>query len=172
MGGSDPGVISRTRRYLSLVSYLGAEDDLTHSAALGLIQDTYDDECADHSDERQEAHRRGANCRLRWPDGDRRQCRRQRHQQEQDEDGYKPAHGTMMGAAFLIGRILAAFGAVLILGILVLNVLAFVNAENCGEPECDVEVNDVTHPSLALLPLAVFLGAAGVALIHDTYRKV
>ncbi len=78
----------------------------------------------------------------------------------------------MMRAAFLIGRILSALAAVLIVGILILNVLAFVNAKECGEPDCDVELDDVTHPSLALLPIAVFLGAAGVALIHDTYRKV
>ncbi len=33
-------------------------------------------------------------------------------------------------------------------------------------------LDDVTHPSLARLPIAVIVGAAGVALIHDTYRKV
>ena len=78
----------------------------------------------------------------------------------------------MIRAAFLMGRILAALAALLIVGILMLNVFAFVDAEDCGEPDCDVEVNDVTHPSLALLPIAVFVGAAGVALIHDTYRKL
>ena len=78
----------------------------------------------------------------------------------------------MIRAKFLIGRILAALAAVMIVGILILNVFAFVSRDDCGEPECDVELDDVTHPSLALLPLAVFVGAAGVALIHDTYREV
>ena len=78
----------------------------------------------------------------------------------------------MIRARFLIGRILAALAAVLIVGILILNVFAFVSRDDCGEPECDLELDDVTHPSLALLPLAAFVGAAGVALIHDTYRKV
>lgn len=78
----------------------------------------------------------------------------------------------MIRAEFLIGRILAALAAVMIVGILILNVFAFVGRDDCGESECDVELDDVTHPSLALLPLAVFVGAAGVALIHDTYRKV
>ena len=53
-----------------------------------------------------------------------------------------------------------------------LNAFAFVDAEDCGEPDCDVEVNDVTHPSLSLLPVAVFVGAVGVVLIQDTYRKL
>ena len=78
----------------------------------------------------------------------------------------------MIRAKFLIGRILAALAAVMIVAILILNVFAFVSRDDCGQPECDVELDDVTHASLALLPLAVFVGAAGVALIHDTYKKV
>ena len=78
----------------------------------------------------------------------------------------------MIRAKFFIGRILAALAAVLIVDILILNVFAFVSRDDCGEPECDLELDDVTHPSLVLLPVALFIGAAGVALIHDTYRKV
>lgn len=77
----------------------------------------------------------------------------------------------MIRAVFLIGRILSALSAAFIVGILILNVIAFVGANDCGEPDCDVELDDVTHPSLAFLPIAVFVGAAGVALIHDTCRK-
>ncbi len=55
------------------------------SGCLG--EDTDDNDRAHHSDKRYEGHARGANCRLRGPNGDRRKCHRQRHQQEQDEDG-------------------------------------------------------------------------------------
>ena len=61
----------------------------------------------------------------------------------------------MIRARFLIGRILAALAAVLIVGILILNVFAFVGRDDCGEPECDLELDDVTHPSLVLLPVRV-----------------
>lgn len=79
----------------------------------------------------------------------------------------------MIRSLFLIGRILAALGAVLIVGVLILSVISFANAGDCPDPDCDdVEVNDVTNRSIVLLPIAVFVGAAGVALIHDTYRKL
>ena len=64
-------------------------------------------------------------------------------------------------------------GALLMVGALVATVVSFANAQNCHEPDCDdVAVTDAIHRAFVLLPAAVLVGAAGVALINDTYRKV
>lgn len=79
----------------------------------------------------------------------------------------------MIRTAYLIGRILAALGALLIVGVVVLTWLSLANAENCDEPDCDDgRVTEAIVRASVLLPISVFVGAAGVALINDTYRKV
>ncbi len=79
----------------------------------------------------------------------------------------------MIRAAYLIGRILAALGALLMVGVLLATVVSFANADNCHEPDCDdVAISDAIQRAFVLVPIAVLVGAAGVALINDTYRKV
>lgn len=75
--------------------------------------------------------------------------------------------------AFATGRILAALGAVFVVATCVLTVVSFSNADNCHEPDCDdAAISDAVQRALVLMPVSVFIGAAGVALVHDTYRKV
>ena len=79
----------------------------------------------------------------------------------------------MTRAAFLIGRILAALGAVFMVATLVLTVLSFANADECQEADCDDAAKDrAAMRAVVLMPISVFVGAAGVALVYDTYRKV
>lgn len=79
----------------------------------------------------------------------------------------------MTRAAFLIGRILAGLGALLVVAVLVLTSVSFANAGDCSEPDCDdVAVTDAFERAAVLLPISIFVGAAGVALVNDTYRKL
>ena len=79
----------------------------------------------------------------------------------------------MTRGLFAIGRILAALGAVLVVATCVLTVVSFANADNCQEPDCDdAAISDAVQRAFVLMPISVFIGAAGVALVHDTYRKV
>lgn len=79
----------------------------------------------------------------------------------------------MTRAAFFIGRILAAMGALLIVGTLVLTVFSLANVDNCHGADCDdVAFRDALQRAVVLLPISVFVGAAGVALVNDTYRKL
>lgn len=79
----------------------------------------------------------------------------------------------MTRGALVIGRILAALGAVFVVATCVLTVVSFANADNCEQPDCeDVAISDAVQRVLVLMPVSVFIGAAGVALVHDTYRKV
>ena len=73
----------------SLLSTFGGEKAVIWQPVqrVGLGQDTNDDDYAHHSNKGHERHPCGTNCGPRGPNGDRRQCRRQRHEQEQDEDG-------------------------------------------------------------------------------------
>ena len=78
----------------------------------------------------------------------------------------------MIRSAFLIGRILAALGAVLAVATLVLIVVSLAVTDPCEMPDCDDSGRD--YPVLwavTLAPLSVVMGAFGVALINDTYRK-
>ena len=79
----------------------------------------------------------------------------------------------MIRAAYVMGRILAGLGALLIVATVILTLVSFGNADNCQEPDCDDGArSDSVQRAVVLLPISVFLGAAGVALINDTYRKV
>ncbi|MCA1707747.1 MAG: hypothetical protein LC808_32545 [Actinobacteria bacterium] len=79
----------------------------------------------------------------------------------------------MTRVAFLIGRILAALGTVFMVATFIVTMVSFSNADNCQEPECDDAARDhAMLRAVALMPISVFVGAAGVALVHDTYRKV
>ena len=79
----------------------------------------------------------------------------------------------MTRAAYFIGRILAALGALFVFATLILTVVSLANVDDCDEPDCDdVAFSDALQRAFVLLPIAVFVGAAGVALVHDTYRKV
>lgn len=79
----------------------------------------------------------------------------------------------MIRSAYLIGRILAGLGALLVVAVLIVTAVSFANAGNCHAPDCDdVVISDAVERAFILLPLAVFLGATGVALINDTYRKL
>ena len=76
----------------------------------------------------------------------------------------------MIRAAYLMGRILAALGGLLVVATLVVTVVSFANAYNCFDRDCDDIARD--GRVFVLLPISVLVGAAGVALINDTYRKV
>lgn len=79
----------------------------------------------------------------------------------------------MLRATFLMGRILAALGALLMVGTFILTVVSIANADNCQGPDCDdVATERAVLRALVLMPVSIFVGAAGVALVHDTYRKV
>lgn len=78
----------------------------------------------------------------------------------------------MIRSAFFIGRILAAIGALLAVATLVVVVVSLVVTDPCEMPDCDDSGRD--YPvmwALTLAPLSVVVGAFGVALINDTYRK-
>ncbi len=78
----------------------------------------------------------------------------------------------MIRSTYLIGRILAALGGLLVVATVILTLVAF-NSSDCGEPDCDdSERDDAVGRVIILLPISVLLGAAGVALIYDTYQKV
>ena len=79
----------------------------------------------------------------------------------------------MIRAAYLIGRILAALGAVLMVAVLIFTSVSFANVDDCDEPDCDdVAFSGAVQWVIVLLPTSVLVGAAGVALVNDTYRKV
>lgn len=79
----------------------------------------------------------------------------------------------MTRGVFAIGRILAALGAVLVVATCVLTVVSFANADNCQGADCDdAAISDAVQRAVVLMPISVFIGAAGVALVHDTYRKL
>lgn len=79
----------------------------------------------------------------------------------------------MIRAAYLIGRILAAVGAVLIVAVVTITVVSFATAGDCHGADCDdVALNRAGNRAAVLLPISIFIGAAGVALINDTYRRV
>lgn len=79
----------------------------------------------------------------------------------------------MTRAAFLIGRILAALGAVLIVAVVIVTWVSLANAGRCSEPDCDdARIGDAFERAALLLPVSIFIGAAGVALVNDTYRKL
>jgi len=79
----------------------------------------------------------------------------------------------MTRLAFLIGRLLAALGALLIVATVIVTVVAFANVDNCDGPDCRAGAEgDAANRALVLLPISIIIGAAGVALVNDTYRKV
>ncbi len=79
----------------------------------------------------------------------------------------------MIRAAYLIGRILAALGALLVVATLILTLVAVNHADRCRGADCDdVALYDAFQRALVLLPISVLVGAAGVALVNDTYRRV
>jgi hypothetical protein len=79
----------------------------------------------------------------------------------------------MTRAAYCIGRILAALGALSIVATFIMTVISVVNIDNCQGADCDeVAFNQAMNRGLVLLAICVFVGAAGVALVNDTYRKV
>ena len=75
--------------------------------------------------------------------------------------------------AFVTGRILAALGAVLAVAALVVVAVSLAVTDPCEMPDCDDSgrVHPVTW-AFVLAPLSVVVGAFGVALINDTYRKI
>jgi hypothetical protein len=80
----------------------------------------------------------------------------------------------MPRAAFVIGRILAALGAVFMAATVIFTIAAYNSAGNCQEADCDDARREraMFRGALVLMPVSVFVGAAGVALVYDTYRKV
>ncbi|MGH9276591.1 MAG: hypothetical protein ACRD12_00550 [Acidimicrobiales bacterium] len=79
----------------------------------------------------------------------------------------------MIRAAYLIGRILAALGGLFVVAVVTFTMVSLTNADNCHEPDCDdVAFERAINRAAVLLPVSVVIGAAGVALINDTYRKV
>lgn len=82
----------------------------------------------------------------------------------------------MIQAAYVVGGILGALAALLLVGVVILTFVAFANVANCDkteEPDCDdIAQNDAVDRAFALLPVSVLVGAAAVALINDSYRKV
>ena len=79
----------------------------------------------------------------------------------------------MTRVAYIIGRILAALGAVLVFATLIVTAISLANVDNCREPDCDdAAFTDAIARAVVLLPISVFVGAAGVALVNDTYRRV
>ena len=79
----------------------------------------------------------------------------------------------MIRAAYVMGRILAALGAGLAVVAVVVFVVSLAVTDPCELPECD----DSSHKypvmwAFGLAPISVVVGAFGVALINDTYRKV
>ena len=79
----------------------------------------------------------------------------------------------MIRSRYLIGRILAALGGLLVVATVILTLVSFNNIGDCGEPDCDDTArDDAVGRVIILLPISVLLGAAGVALIYDTYQKV
>jgi hypothetical protein len=76
-------------------------------------------------------------------------------------------------AAYVTGRILAGLGALLTVAVLTIALVWVAGAGDCAEPGCDdVAVDRAVQFALLLLPVSVAVGAAGVALVNDTYRKV
>ncbi len=79
----------------------------------------------------------------------------------------------MIRAAYLIGRILAALGALLVVTTIVVTVVSFANVDNCHDADCDdIAREEAVERASVFLPISILAGAAGVALINDTYRKV
>jgi hypothetical protein len=79
----------------------------------------------------------------------------------------------MTRAAFFMGRILAALGAVLIVAVVIVTWVSLANADRCTGGDCDdVRISDAFERAAVLLPISIFIGAAGVALVNDTYRKL
>jgi hypothetical protein len=79
----------------------------------------------------------------------------------------------MIRAAYVIGRILAALGAVLVVTTVILTLVSFGNADSCSDPDCDdIARDDAAERAIIMLPISILVGAAGVALINDTYRRV
>jgi hypothetical protein len=100
--------------------------------------------------------------------------RRQEQQKDQEGDAQDPGHGAMIRTAFLMGRILAALGAILMVATIVVTMVFYSSAGNCPEPDCDDAAREraILRGALIFMPISVFVGAAGVALVYDTYRKV
>lgn len=79
----------------------------------------------------------------------------------------------MSRVAFLIGRILAGLGAVFMVATFAITIVSFANADNCRDADCDdIAMYRAGDRALVLMTISVFVGAAGVALVNDTYRKV
>ena len=79
----------------------------------------------------------------------------------------------MIRSTHVMGRILAALGALLVVATVIITLVSFNNADRCGSPDCDDSArDDAVGRVIILLPISVLVGAAGVALVHDTYRKV
>lgn len=79
----------------------------------------------------------------------------------------------MTRAAFLIGRILAGLGALLIVAVVIVTWVSLTNVDRCSGADCDdVRFSEAFERAIVLLPISIFVGAAGVALVNDTYRKV
>ena len=61
----------------------------------------------------------------------------------------------------------------MVVATLIVTAVSLGNVDNCGEPDCDeAAFSDAIVRAAVALPISVFVGAAGVALVNDTYRKV
>lgn len=79
----------------------------------------------------------------------------------------------MIRVAYLTGRILAALGALLVVATVIVTVLSFAKADDCHNPDCDdIARDEAVERAFVLVPISVLVGAAGVALINDSYRKL
>lgn len=114
---------------------------------------------------------------MRRPHGDCRHRKRQCREDEEEQNDEQPAqeidHSTVTRAGFFIGRILAALGALLIVAVVILTWVSFATVDDCSEPDCDdVRFSDAVGRAAVLMPISILVGAAGVALVNDTYRKL
>lgn len=51
--------------------------------------------------------------------------------------------------------------------------VALANVDRCSEPDCDdVRFSNAMERAVVFLPVSILVGAAGVALVNDTYRKL
>lgn len=101
------------------------------------------------------------------------QCDRQRGQGDEEGDDQEEAHGAMLRAVYVTGRILAAVAAVRLVTVLVITAVSIARAGECSGPDCDdIAFERALERAMVLVPVSALVGAAGVALVHDTRRKI
>lgn len=70
-------------------------------------------------------------------------------------------------------RILAAVAAVPMVTLLIVTAASIARAGDCSEPDGDdIAFERALERTMVLVPVSALVGAAGVALVHDTRRKV